>query len=142
MWPAVWTGCAFSWPPEIDVVEAYSDINSKYGKDLQTNIHVGNTGESHYNLGALEHGRIINSDKFIKFSLHWEKDFIKIYYNDYLVRVITDERDLKWFNENPYQVVILNSALISKSGESPLPLSYQNESPMIVEYFKYFKSEK
>ena len=108
LWPAVWLSCVDSWPPEIDINESYSDGNGDYRSKLETNFHY-NLGENKESAGAREHS-IYAVDKRIKFSCWWTKDFIKIYYNGYLVRVITSENILKWYRDKR-MLIILNNAL-------------------------------
>ena len=140
LWPAVWVGCRSSWPPEIDIVEGYSDIKGKYKNKLNSNVWLGKDTETekHFQLRAMSHGFLCDTSEPIKFTLHWEKDFVKIYYNDFLVRKIENKDDLEYLNMDPNVVVVLNTATNVKN-QSPLPLSDQNKSPMVVEYFKYFK---
>jgi beta-glucanase (GH16 family) len=38
LWPAVWLSCVNSWPPEIDILEAYSNDNSNYQMIIQTKL--------------------------------------------------------------------------------------------------------
>ena len=39
LWPSVWLSCVNSWPPEIDILEAYSNDNSNYKNSLFTTRH-------------------------------------------------------------------------------------------------------
>lgn len=109
LWPAVWLSGKITWPPEIDVIEGYSDDKGKYNKNLNTNIHCGSKPENHYGLGADRHGLYINANKNLRLTCHWTKDFIRIYYNGFLCRQITNQKDLAWFNQD--MVVIMNQAL-------------------------------
>lgn len=108
LWPAVWLSCVDSWPPEIDINESYSDSDGNYKNKLETNFHF-NLGDNKESSGAREHG-IYDINGKVKFSCWWTKDFIKIYYNGYLVRVITSENILKWFRGKK-MLIILNNAL-------------------------------
>ena len=50
------------------------------------------------------------TENFIEYALHWEKDFIKIYYAGKLVMKITDPNVLTWFNgEKDQQQIILGN---------------------------------
>lgn len=71
LWPAVWISCATSWPPEIDILEAYSDKNGKYGKKLQTNFHCGVVEQgTKYALKAFSHGKFVNHNEYFRLHLH------------------------------------------------------------------------
>ena len=53
---------------------------------------------------------LFRSNEFVEFALNWEKDFIKIFYNGYLVLKITDKKILNFINEYK-QVIILNNGV-------------------------------
>ena len=106
LWPAVWLTSGDSWPPEIDILEAYSDDNYNYGKSLQSNLHFGIVPDNK-NSGGIDHIVKDPLDK-LKVSCLWTKDCIKIYYNGYLVRKITSEETLKWFRDKKMMIVLNN----------------------------------
>jgi beta-glucanase (GH16 family) len=108
LWPAVWLSCSDSWPPEIDIIEAYSDDKANYGSNLQSNFHF-NLGDSKENSGARNHP-VDSSHGRLKLGCWWSKDFIKIYYNGHLVRQITSDYILKWFKDKK-MFVVLNNAI-------------------------------
>ena len=53
----------------------------------------------------------------LKMSCWWTEDFIKIYYNGYLVRVITSNDILKWFKDQRMSIV-LNNAIRQEYSET------------------------
>ena len=108
LWPAVWLSCVDSWPPEIDILEAYSDDKNNYKNNLQSNFHF-NTQDKKESSGARNHPVKSSYDK-LKLSCWWSKDFIKIYYNGHLVRQITSDYTIKWFRDKK-MLVILNNAI-------------------------------
>lgn len=108
LWPAVWLTAVDTWPPEIDMIEAYSDENSNYGKKFQTNLHF-DFNPNKKNSGARNHP-LPNINKRLKISCLWSSDIIKIYYNGYLVRQITSKKVLKWF-EDKKMIIVINNAL-------------------------------
>lgn len=124
LWPAFWLSGVDSWPPEIDVVEGYTKKKNNYNKflifkrDLETNVHYGeqikdsnnNVIKSHSHIGGKEVWMWKDpTNHYIKYSCHWTKDFIKIYYDGKLVREVTDKNILKYFKV-PMRV-ILNTAV-------------------------------
>lgn len=111
LWPAVWLSCVDSWPPEIDIIEAYSDDKDNYKNNLQSNFHF-NMGDTKENSGARNHPVSSPYDK-LKLGCWWSKDFIKIYYNGHLVRQITSNNILKWFRDKK-MMIILNNAIRSE----------------------------
>jgi beta-glucanase (GH16 family) len=108
LWPAVWLSCVDSWPPEIDILEAYSNNKCNYGSNLQSNFHF-NMGDTKESSGARNHPVSSSYDK-LKLGCWWSKDFIKIYYNGHLVRQITSDYIIKWFRDKK-MLVILNNAI-------------------------------
>lgn len=99
--PALWASGSINWPPEIDVLEAYTDetLDYKKGVGMMSNVHMTFEGQK-ADAKQLRH-RLPNkiASEFIDYVLWWEKDFIKIYYNGYLVRHITDPRVLELMSE-------------------------------------------
>lgn len=136
LWPAVWLSSANSWPPEIDVIEAYSDEKGRYQNRLETNIHVGSNGDNHYSLGAVGHGWFINTNEILNLKCYWTQDFIKIYYNDFLCRIIKNKTDLKWF-DNKRMIVIVNAAL-RKNIITNVPTSQLAIAPLKILNFKHY----
>lgn len=141
LWPAFWMWSWDSWPPEIDVFEAYSNENGSYfNRNLDilwgnfwscsSNVHLGKT-PNNYSLGAKRHwmGWKDPSKRFIKYKVEWTEDKIEIYYDGLSVRKIEDKNILSQFNGKKMNVIINNS--ISK----PYPKS--SESDFIVKSFNY-----
>lgn len=107
LWPAVWLTADYSWPPEIDILEAYSDEKAHYYDNIETNIHF-NLGDNKTSTGGRKHP--INSDTdLLKVSCWWTENFIKIYYNGYLVRQITSKDILQWFKDKQMMIVLNNA---------------------------------
>lgn len=135
LWPAIWLSGSKTWPPEIDVFEGYSNDLAEWGKHINTNIHCGDTPENHFGLGAFRGGFLINPDSEVIMDLHWTEDFIKIYYNGFLVRVVTSKRHLGWFNKNPEMWVIMNTALRAKATGK---IEDYTISPFVVKSFRWW----
>lgn len=119
LWPAFWLTGEFSWPPEIDVLEAYSKKDNYNNLSrLQSNIHYVDNGNKK-SIKSNNHPLPPSLDNcFIKYGLLWEKDKIEFYYNGYLVRKITDKKVLNAMNEPMY--VIINSAIQSEDASDSI----------------------
>ena len=111
LWPALWLSGLYNWPPEIDLLEGYSNDTIDYNKNknLCSNVHI-KEGTSNDSAGSRTH-RLPNkvTENFIEYVIWWEKDFIKIYYNGYLVRHITDKTVLNGMFEE--QRIIIGTGL-------------------------------
>jgi len=111
LWPALWLSGSKNWPPEIDVLEGYSGDTIDYYKNtrLQSNVHMKLNGK-HAMVRAVNHPVTKEvTNEFLEYIVWWEKDFIRFYYDGYLVREITDKLVLNLMNEE--QIIILNSAI-------------------------------
>lgn len=137
LWPAIWLSSELTWPPEIDILEGYSDKNGKYGRNVNTNIHCGTNNKTHYSVGANRHGLFIDVNKQLNLVCHWTKDYIKIYYNGYLARIVYNKTNITWFN-NINMYVIMNNAIRQKITNHNDFIS-ATISPLIINDFKYYK---
>lgn len=149
LWPAFWMWAWESYPPEIDVLEAYSDYANnmasfwngrlyeyfigKFWK-VESNIHlIDNSKEGNWTVGTRRNyiGFKAPSKRFIKYKLIWLKDKIEIYYDGRLNRRETDRNILKQF-DNVTMNVIINNGITGESIPEEVP-----ESDFQVKYFKY-----
>lgn len=126
LWPALWLSGATTLPPEIDILEGYSNDTTTYkkGKSLYSNVHM-TIDNVKSNIGGRKHFlRNKVTEEFIEYVLWWEKDFIKIYYNGYLVSKITDPKVLEAMYEP--QKLIIGSSIQKKfirNSISPLAIN-------------------
>lgn len=124
LWPALWLSGLYSWPPEIDLLEGYSDHTVDYykNKKLQSNVHISN-GEGGSNPAGARTHRQPNkiTEEFIEYKIWWEKDFIKLYYNGYLVRKITDKRILDGMFE-AQRIIIGNGTKVGFNTDNLTPM--------------------
>lgn len=143
LWPAFWTWSFNSWPPEIDIIEGYSNSNGSYFNwnidmikgnfwKVQTNIHLGET-PGNYSIGSKNHWLGWKSpDKvFNKYSLTWTETEVSIFFNDNLVRKITDKETLNQLRGKQMNVIINNMVTSDVNEDNP------PNSEFIVNYFKY-----
>jgi beta-glucanase (GH16 family) len=134
LWPALWLSGRWNWPPEIDLLEGKCDdtINYYNNTNLQSNVHFGSKNDGTYkHIGGRKH-RLPNetTEEYIEYIIWWEKDFIKFYYNGYLVRHITDKKVLDGMFED--QRVIVGNGLYPEFNKD-------NLTPMILKKIEIFK---
>lgn len=144
-WPAFWLVGENTWPPEIDILEAYSHKGPLYGENtlfgkfrkipnrkIQPNLHYGVVEDgTKDDYGAYDIPVADATERFVQYACLWEEDRIEIYYDGIRVFQCTDPEILKWFNkENAQQRIILNHGLHENYPENP------HESAMIVRKVK------
>lgn len=115
LWPAIWLTGENSWPPEIDILEGYTNQYPDYRKGIFKNTKLNSN--LHYvdnhmkkEMGAQSHPLPVDpTEEFISYSCWWTKDFIRIYYDDTLVREITDKVVLDYFSREPMKLIVNNA---------------------------------
>ena len=144
LWPAFWMSPFESWPPEIDVFEGYTKENDNYFHfnwknpfgfwRVETNFHCGEQPDN-YNLGAKTHwlGFKDPIKHYNKFGCLWTPDVIKIFYNDRLVRKLTDKKLLSEYHGKDMCVKINTHVDYSVDKNNPPNSEYK------IKQFKYQK---
>lgn len=112
MWPAIWLSGTKTWPPEIDIAEFYNNGRIRWASSnkiiAKPNIHYRDKKGTHKALNPIQR-YVANPDKhYITYTLWWEKDFIKIYYDGRLVYKCTNKKILAQFNQ-PMRIIINNA---------------------------------
>ncbi len=150
-WPAFWLSGVNSWPPEIDILEAYSkdgDLYAKKGlfgklkqnRKIQPNIHYGVEKEGTKEMyGAWDVPVADCTDRFVQYACLWEADRIEIYYDGIRVFKCTDPKILEHFNTSDAQQSIIINHGYHKGSNKPA-----DESAMIVKSIRVLqkKSDK
>ena len=125
LWPSYWLTGANSWPPEIDILEAYSKYNKNYSNKiginywkLQPNIHYGVVEHgTKSSTGATDIPVYGATEKFIQYACLWEEDKILIYYDGRLIVECKDPNVLNYFNAGHNWMVIILSMGLCNNGE-------------------------
>lgn len=110
LWPSLWT-CAYnSWPPEIDMLEAYTYprdcdyIKNWFSSYLETNVHYSKLGV-HRQVKAKAISTLIYKlfhKEIDEYSFVWTPTYVKFYFNGHLVRTVKNKdviNDLNLHND-------------------------------------------
>lgn len=122
-WPAFWMWSWDSWPPEIDVFEAYSDDEGSYVNHslgvllgrfwrVASNLHLSQRGiPSNYDIGAKYHffGFKDPSEHFINYAVEWTPDRVEFFYDGRSVRKVTNKKKLAQLEGKKMNVILNNS---------------------------------
>jgi len=148
LWPAFWMWGFDSWPPEIDVFEAYSSpifktyLSINFPKifnfwKIETNFYY-NTPDNPKSTGSVKKflGFKNPQKNFIKYACLWEENKITIFYDGRKIREFTDKQILSQFN-NIDMNVIINTSM--RDGRR---ISKEENSEFIINYFKYSTLEE
>lgn len=104
-WPAFWMASVHSWPPEIDIYEAYTGKKIKGLVNFESNFHWG-TPENK-KMKVMGHNVNNISKDFHVYAVEWNEKCFKIYYDNILVRVFSNPEALKEF-KHPMHIIIGN----------------------------------
>lgn len=139
LWPALWMWSWECWPPEIDVMEAWTNDcgTYKYNKKLShiTNcVHWGYFDAHKPKLLKLKYTWYrVPWLFFNKYSVEWLPRSIKFYFNDKLVSCYEGENGMKWIDSHIAggMNVIMNLYPTSNYKEGDM------KTPLIIRDFKY-----
>lgn len=144
LWPALWLTATDAWPPEIDIMEAYSNQKGSYFDfnlktpfsfwNLESNVHYkrNNNNESiGPRNGFVGFANIHN--RYVTYKLVYTPNDISIYYDDYLVRKVTNKDIMHNVNQHDYYVIINNAV------QDSVDIDSAHYSEFNVKYFKHIK---
>lgn len=135
LWPAIWLYDLETWPPEIDIMEGYSN---KRGNYLRFGYPIYNlTSDFHYyeNTNKRMGGKIIDiglknpHENFITFIMEWSNKKITLFANNKKHRVI--EGNMMKHYQRPMRMILSNGVQKNKQKSSEI-------SNFIISNFKYY----
>lgn len=138
LWPALWMW-AGPWPPEIDVVEAWTNSRGGYYGfpftwKVTSNFHQPDAVRNM----AKRAGVFCMPDptkKFIKYELYWDEKKLEFVYNGRLVRKVDDPDLMKYLAEStPHGMDIIMNNHVTEEYHS-----FKVSEPLIVKRFEYEK---
>lgn len=146
LWPAFWMWSWDTWPPEIDVFEAYSNSRGSYLKprllnplgfwNVQTNVHYTKDGRNKMAKGKTHwFGFQDPSEHFITYMVDWTPESVKFYYDDRLVRVIDDPLIMSQLNQTKMNVIINNGVTAEVDKINP------PKSDFVIDSFEFYSND-
>ena len=142
LWPAFWMYGYDRWPPEIDVMEGYSNRFGNYFKPklfpfslykAETTIHYNDEDGNHQKTKSESPwiGFKAPDKHYMKYKVEWFPDRVTFYYDDKKVREITDKYILEQLSYTKMHVLFNNGITDLKNyEEGPY-------SEFTIKYFKY-----
>jgi len=132
-WTAFWLSGKHSWPPEIDIFEAYSHKGPRYDKPrffkwfnrpnqmISPNLHYGSVeGGTKGAYGARDIPVMEATKRSVQYACLWEEDKIEIYYDGIKVFQCTDPKILEHYNGKlSHQRIIINHGLHEAYSDNP-----------------------
>ena len=117
LWPAIWLTDGETWPPEIDIVEAWArkgDYRMWHGmKEVVPTVHWGNSDDSHKQRSGGCFGGVlpwwIKTDGMNHARLVWTPTEIVVEYNGHRVMRCTDKEVLEYMNASKGMEIHLNN---------------------------------
>lgn len=128
-WPAFWLTGDITWPPEIDIYEIYTGRKNG-GKKFESNFHWGSNENKRNKVGR--HKVMDVSDDFHIYAVEWTPSYMKIYYDNLLIRVFSNPNALKHFNQKMH-VIINNGLDIEHANDTKYPHYHE------VDYVRCYK---
>lgn len=137
LWPSFCLAGTDTWPPEISILDAYSDIDENYSSStlfkkpfnrIHPSLYYGNKKNNIRWKGYDVYVDKAN-ERFVQYVCWWERDFIKIYYDGVKIFETFDKKILKQFNQP--MMVVLNNGIINTQAE---------ERAFIIKNFEVWKN--
>jgi len=154
LWPSFWTSGVHNWPPELDIMEAWSYEDRYFrwfipqfpylspGWKTTTNVHYRDNGLEHENIGS-RNISIFKSctnpaDEFVNYKVEWLQDSIRFYIGGKLVREVGSKisRMLTENLINPDGGNKMN-VIFNVWAEDPRDYDVHINTPMVIKNFKY-----
>lgn len=154
LWPSFWLTGVGNWPPEIDIMEAWSNDNNYYNWTIvqppylypswctTTNVHYNNKRMEHEQVGSknvsiFKQGKN-PKDNFIKYEVEWLPNRITFRINGKKVREFKNHicekvvKNLKYTEYDNSMYVVINLWC-----DNPEFNRVEQKTPMIIRNFKY-----
>lgn len=136
-WPAFWMASLDEYPPEADVYEIYTS-DKKGTKTFASNFHWRNNPSNEKDkkrMGAMSHRVLDVTEDFNTYAWEWQKNKMKIYYNNILVRQYSNPKTIANFRTPMH--IIINAAVQIDNGADKANYPNYHE----VDYVRVYKKK-
>lgn len=144
LWPALWMWSWDSWPPEIDIVEGWTNNIGGYFKvsnkkpllrwNIQSNIHIKDGNNIQRDFPEFWNWSIMSKNPykdFIEYTMKWYKDRVEFYYDKILVRTVKDNAIMDYINSVSGMNIIMDIYPTARYKTN------QIKSPLYIKKFEY-----
>ena len=146
LWPSFWLTGSGNWPPEIDIMEAWSRNSNYYvfplSRRITNNIHYNDDNLNHCNVGS-KNQCIFDVPKnpihnFIEYKCIWSRDSIEFFVNGKSVHKITgyECHELTDNLKNPKKGFKMN-VVFDLWIDNPIDYKIKLDSPLLIKNFTY-----
>jgi len=128
LWPAIWLYSLESWPPEIDIMEGYTNHRKSYWRwnmppySLKSNFHYRDEGLKEIGAKNIWVGFRNPAKRFIKFTMRWTPDEIKIGAGNWWSRRISISGDIMKHYQQPMRFLLNNGTTADHPVGSPISI--------------------
>lgn len=148
IWPALWLASDYSWPPEIDVMEGWSEdcpnyVSKLFFRKIHPTAHWSENCDD-----TKEHRTTFTKpifrwilkcgNHYDKYKLIWTKDYVDIFYNEKKIKRFDDKEFLAHLNKDNIKMhVIMDNKPDWNFNDEAYKEYVKNNSPMVIKSFKY-----
>ena len=144
LWPALWLGSDYSWPPEIDCMEGWSNNNPNYIKhflfrNIKPTVHWNNAQGEHLQESKNNICRcILHPGKNVdNFKVVWTRNYVDVLYNNIRVKRFNNKELLAQLNQKDVFMHPIMSYDVQTN--SKLLLDAQNGKDFVLDEKSVFK---
>lgn len=155
LWPAIWLSCVDTWPPEIDIMEAWSGqynwsifkpkiadkvyLINPFANKIFPSCHLGANIQEHWQKSYKKMNgsckKYLNITGKNSCELIWTPELLRIYYNGHKIMEETDPKVLKYYNDCNGMNIHLNNYITNDFTMDDYKFMEQNQDKKYTKNF-------